>query len=73
MPMVVVEITVKCRGIRGYGRDVKMVIMEINSEKIFFTRYNAAERWILLMTRRPSATISGMAAKSESSSTSCAT
>ena len=40
---------------------------------MFFTRYNAEARWILLMTRRPSATTLGMAAKSLSSSTSWAT
>ena len=42
-------------------------------DRMFFTRYNAEARWILLMTRRPSATTLGMAAKSLSSSTSWAT
>ena len=43
------------------------------NEKMFLTRNSDAERWMLLMTRRPSATTPGSAAKSESSSTSCAT
>ena len=34
---------------------------ERNREKIFFTRNSVAARWILLMTRRPSFTMSGMA------------
>ena len=43
------------------------------NEKMFLTKNSEAERWMLLMTRRPSATTLGRAAKSESSSTSCAT
>ena len=43
------------------------------NEKIFLTRNSDADRWILLMTRRPSPTTLGSAAKSESNSTSCAT
>jgi len=42
-------------------------------ENIFFTRKSDALRSILLMTRRPSATTDGMAAKSESNSTICET
>ena len=37
------------------------------NEKMFLTRNSDAERWMLLMTRRPSATTPGSAAKSESS------
>ena len=44
----------------------------IISEKIFFTRNRLAERWMLLTTRRPSSTTSGIRAKSDSSSTTCA-
>ena len=47
-------------------------MMDRQNEKIFFTRNRAAARWILLMTRRPSATTFGMAEKSELSSTSWA-
>ena len=42
-------------------------------EKMFFTRKSEAERSILLMTRRPSATTEGIAAKFDSSSTMCET
>ena len=42
-------------------------------EKMFFTRKSAAERSMLFMTRLPSATTDGMAAKFDSSSTMCET
>ena len=41
----------------------------IRKEKMFFTRNRLAERWMLLTTRRPSATTDGMAEKSDSSKT----
>ena len=40
---------------------------------MFLTRYSEAERWMLLMTRRPYATTAGRTEKSDSISTSCAT
>ena len=43
------------------------------NEKIFFTRNSEAARWMLLMTRRPSATMAGIALNWELSSTICAT
>ena len=45
------------------------VMMARMKEKMFFTRNSVAERSMLLMTRRPSATTLGMEAKLESSST----
>ena len=49
------------------------VIMARMKEKMFFTRKSVAERSMLLITRRPSATTDGMAAKLDSSSTMCET
>ena len=43
--------------------------MARHREKIFFTRYREAERSMLLITQRPSATTEGMAEKSDSNST----
>ena len=71
--MVRAERMLKWKGIMGYGQLVQEVISAKPSEKIFFTRNKVAARWMLLMTRRPSPTIWGMAEKSESSSTSCPT
>ena len=48
-------------------------MMARKKERMFFTRYSAEARWMLLMTRRPSATTFGKAAKSLFSSTSWAT
>ena len=71
--MVVAEMMLRCSGTTGYGQAVNREMMLRNREKIFFTKNSAAARWILLMTRRPSPTIPGIAAKSDSSSTSWAT
>ena len=67
--MVSAEITVRCMGCKGYGQSVNREITDRNREKIFFTRNSVAALWMLLMTRRPSATMLGMAAKSLFSST----
>ena len=42
---------------------------DIRKEKMFLTRNRLADRWILLTTRRPSATTDGMVEKSDSSKT----
>ena len=48
---------------------VNREMIDRNREKIFLTKNSVAARWMLLMTRRPSATMPGMAEKSDSSST----
>ena len=58
-----------CAGVKGYGSVANRVINARTKEKIFFTRYSAADRSMLLMTRRPSCTTLGMDEKSEFSST----
>ena len=71
--MVTADSSESCSGWNGYASGRQSDTRLSSSEKIFLTRNSEAERWMLLMTRRPSSTTAGNAAKSESSSTSCAT
>ena len=59
-------------GWKGYGGKA-MHSAASPMEKSVLVRKSAAERWRLLMARRPSATTAGMLAKSLSTSTSSAT
>ena len=68
MPMTVVEMSDIWIGMKGYGGRT-MQISASTAAKTVLTRKSDAERWRLLMDRRPSATTSGMCAKSLSART----
>ena len=61
---------VSCIGWNGYMAGKNTKNNASTTEYMVFVRYNAADRWILLIVRLPSATIAGMDPKSESISTS---
>ena len=61
-----------CAGSSGYVNIKTADNTAKSNEKIFFTKNRLAERSILLTTLLPSYTRSGICAKSESSSTTCA-
>ena len=60
-------------GLNGYGLCRMRKIAASRNEKIVFTRNSAAERSMLFIQRRPSATASGSVENSEFIKTSCET
>ena len=72
-PMVNALISVIWIGWNGYCHGSRMNSTASVMDSSVFTRNSDADRCRLLMERRPSATTFGMAAKSLSTSTSCAT
>ena len=72
IPMVNMLIRVICEGFNGYCSTLIRENIARSSEKIFLVRYSVAVLMMLLTTRRPSATTSGIREKSESIRTSCA-
>ena len=73
MPMVNDEMSVIWMGWKGYCQGTTTNSTADTMDSSVFTRKSDAERWRLLMERRPSATTLGMLAKSLSTSTRCAT